>query len=113
MNLRLSPNNIRFRVTQDEFEQLLSGRAVSMELALPRDHIYRASVRPSVLGKWQLEKDPTGLWLTVPAGDLNMFSESLPSRQGLEHAFELSNGGVINVTLEVDVKDRKRLAVSG
>jgi hypothetical protein len=87
---------------------LLSGRAISLELGLPRDHVYRANVRPSVLGKWQLERDPTGLWLTIPAGELQALSEALPSRDGLRHNFELTNGGAIEVSFEVDLKDKNR-----
>ena len=113
MNLRLSHDGIRIRTTTAEFETLLSGRSISLELALPRDHVYRANVRPSPLSKWDLAIDPTGLWLTVPAAELQAFSESLPSRKGLEHSFDLANGGSVVVTMEVDVKDKKRLAVSG
>jgi hypothetical protein len=113
MNLRLSDSGIRIRTTMAEFETLLSGRSISLELALPRDHLYRANVRPSALNVWELATDPTGLWLTIPAAELQAFSESLPSRKGLEHSFELANGGSVVVTVEVDVKERKRLAVGG
>jgi hypothetical protein len=105
MNLRLSHDGIRIRTTTAEFEKLLSGRSISLELALPRDHVYRANVRPSPLSKWELATDPTGLWLTVPVAELQAFSESLPNRKGLEHAFDLANGGSVVVTMEVDVKD--------
>lgn len=113
MNLRLSPDGIRFRSSREEFAQLLSGRAISLELGLPRDHVYRANVRPSVLGKWQLERDPTGLWLTIPAGELQALSEALPSREGLRHSFELTTGDAIEVAFEVDLKDQRRRSRSG
>ena len=106
MNLRLSDDGVRFRVTKTELTQLLAGRAISLELALPRDHVFRANVRPAMLNQWQLATDPTGLWLTIPSVDLKALSESLPSRKGLEHAFELTNGSPVIVTFEVDVKDR-------
>lgn len=112
MNLRFSPDSIRFRVNHEEFAQLLAGRAVSLELPLPKDHVYRASVRPSVLGKWQLERDPTGLWLTIPAGELAALSEALPSREGLRHKFDLTSGNSIEVAVEVDLKDKHRRRVA-
>ena len=113
MNLRLSDEGIRIRTTTAELEVLLSGRSIGLELALPRDHVYRANVRPSTLGQWQLATDPTGLWLTVPASELQALAQSLPSRKGLEHSFELANGGSVSVTVEVDVKERKRIGDRG
>jgi hypothetical protein len=112
MKLRLSPGGIRFRVSKAELENLLSGRAISLEVVLPRDHVYRANVRPSVLGKWQLDTDPTGLWLTIPAGELQDLSEALPSREGLQHRFDLTMGAPLEVSFQVDVKDRSSRAAT-
>lgn len=106
MKLRFADQSIRCRATRAELEVLLSGRAVSLELALPRDHTFRVNVRPSALGKWQLESDPTGVWLTIPAAELQTLSESLPSREGIEQQFPLTSGGSVTVSFEVDVKDR-------
>ena len=106
MNIRFADHSVRCRATNVELASLLSGQAIALELTLPRDHVFRANVRPSPLGQWQLDSDPTGLWLTIPGAELRSLSESLPSRFGLEHRFELASGGYVTVSFEVDVKDR-------
>jgi hypothetical protein len=74
-------------------------------------------VRPAapVIGQWQLDSDPTGLWLTIPRDELASLVQSLPSKEGIEHAFDLANGetsgsGRIVVSFDVDVKDARRVA---
>jgi hypothetical protein len=107
MNIRFSERAVRCRVSRAELDRLLSGRAVTLEVALPRDHVFRVNIRPSTLGGWRLEADPTGLWLTIPRTDLESLSASLPSKEGLDQIFPASNGSSVAVTFEVDVKDRK------
>jgi hypothetical protein len=107
MKVRFAENSVRCRATKAELATLLSGRAVALEVALPRDHVFRINIRPSALAQWQLDSDPTGLWLTVPRSELEALSESVPSREGIEHAFELSTGGSVTVSFEIDVKDRR------
>jgi hypothetical protein len=79
-------------------------------------------VRPAapVIGQWQLDSDPTGLWLTIPRDELASLAQSLPSKEGIEHAFDLANGDLANgetsgsgrivVSFDVDVKDARRVA---
>ena len=82
----------------------MSGRAVTLEVVLPRDHVFRMNVRPTTLGGWQLDSDPTGLWLTVARDDLEWLYESAPSKEGLERTFDTANSGKLRVSLEVDLK---------
>jgi hypothetical protein len=115
MKVRFAEQSVRCRVTRAELATLLSGRAIALEVTMPREHVFRLNVRPSALDQWQLDSDPTGLWLTIPRTELQALSESLPSREGIERAFELSNGGSVSMSFEVDVKDREglRSAVRG
>jgi hypothetical protein len=106
MNVKLSADAVRVRVMRAELDTLLSSRAITLEVALPRNHLFRVNVRPAVVGAWSLESDPTGLWITIPRSELDALSSSLPSRDGLRHAFELVNGGSVQVSFEVDLKDR-------
>ncbi len=108
MNVRFSNQSVRCRVKRAELEGLLAGRAIALEVALPRDHVFRVNVRPSPLAEWKLDSDPTGLWITIPAQALQSLSESLPSREGIEHAFALANGEAVVVSFEVDVKEGRR-----
>ncbi|HEX2494748.1 MAG TPA: hypothetical protein VHK24_13325 [Steroidobacter sp.] len=108
MNVRFSEGALRCRVTRAELERLLAGRSIALEIALPRDHIFRVSIRPTTLGGWQLESDPTGVWLTIARSDLESLSAALPSKEGLEHWFDTASGGKLSVSFEVDLKDRNR-----
>jgi hypothetical protein len=105
MNIKFSSDAVRCRVSRAELERLLSGRAVALEVPLPRNHVFRANVWPGAMGGWQLESDPTGIWVTIPKIELQTLAESLPSKEGLEHDFEALDG-TIKVSFEVDVRDR-------
>lgn len=106
MNIKFSSGAVRCRVSRAELERLLSGRAVTLEVPLPRNHVFRASVWPSATGNWQLESDPTGIWITIPKSALQALSEVLPRKEGIEQALE-SLDGTVRVTFEVDVRDRE------
>jgi hypothetical protein len=103
MNVRFSDQAIRCRATSAELQQLLTGRAIELEICLPRDRRFLVNVRPSALEKWQLESDPTGIWMSIPRSQLEALAQTLPSKEGIEHAFETAQGSVA-VSFEVDVK---------
>jgi hypothetical protein len=105
MNVRFSDRAIRCRATSSELQQLLTGRAIALEICLPRDRRFRVNVRPAALETWQLESDPTGLWLSIPRSKLEALAQTLPSKQGVEHGFETAQGSVV-VKFEVDVKNQ-------
>ena len=104
MNIRFSDAALRCRVTREELQRLLAGRSIALEVPLPRSHSFLLGVRPLMLGGWQLESDPTGMWLSIPRLDLEALSESLPSKQGLEHEFPTTQGNSVRVAFEVDVR---------
>jgi len=106
MNIRFSEGSVRCRVTQGELDTLLSSRAVELALALPRNHTLRVNVKPGMIGGWRLDSDPTGVWITIPRSDLEALAQTLPSREGIEHRFELAGGGTVTVSFEVDVRKR-------
>jgi hypothetical protein len=105
MNVRFSADAIRCRATSAELDQLLTGRAVSLDLCLPRDRRFRINVRPSALETWQLDSDPTGIWVSIPRKELEEFAKTLPSKAGIEHGFETAQGSV-TVSFEVDLRKR-------
>ena len=104
MNVRFSDGAIRCRATAAELEQLLTGRAISLDLCLPRDRRFRVNVRPAALETWQLESDPTGIWVSIPRSQVEALAKTLPSKEGIEHGFETAQGSVV-VTFEVDLRD--------
>ncbi|PZN32823.1 MAG: hypothetical protein DIU71_06570 [Proteobacteria bacterium] len=107
MNVRFADQAIRCRILRAELDQLLSGRALELEVALPHGHVFRVNVRGTALGGWRLDSDPTGLWISVPRAALDALVEKLPSKEGIGEDFESSHGRV-RVSLEVDLKDKKR-----
>lgn len=106
MNIRFSEGSIRCRVTQREFDVLLSSRGVELVVALPRSHAFRVNVKPGAVDGWLLDSDPTGLWITIPRTELEALAQMLPSREGIEHRFELAGGDAVTVSLEVDVRKK-------
>lgn len=112
MKVRFSDRALRCRITRAELDRLLSGRAIALEVLLPRDHKFRLSVRPAAIGAWQLDSDPTGLWLTIPRADLESLSASLPRKQGIEQEFAVSNGNV-RVSFEVDLREKPTAGSQG
>ena len=105
MNVRFSDRAIRCRATASELQQLLTGRAIALELCLPRDRRFLLNLRPSALQAWQLESDPTGIWVSIPRSQLEALAQTLPSKKGIEHGFETAQGSVA-VTFEVDLKSQ-------
>jgi hypothetical protein len=106
MNVRFSATAVRCRIAHAELDELLSGRALTLEVPLPRNHQFRFNVRPAALGDWQLDSDPTGLWLTIPRRQLEALSQQGLSKEGIEHAFDTSEGKRVRVCFEVDLADR-------
>ncbi len=103
MNVRFSDRAIRCRATAAELQHLLTGRAIALEICLPRDRKFRVNVRPAALDTWQLESDPTGIWVSIPRSRLEAFAQTLPSKEGIEHGFATAQGGV-TVSFEVDLR---------
>lgn len=104
MKVRFSNREIRCRATAAELQQLQTGRAIALELCLPRDRRFRVNVRPAALQTWQLESDPTGIWVSIPRAELEALAQTLPSKEGLEHGFETAEGSVV-VKFEVDLRE--------
>jgi hypothetical protein len=103
MNVRFSDRHIRFRVTCLELERLLAGRSLALDVPMPRAHQFRANVSVASFGDWQLDSDPTGLWLQLPRSALDELASSLPTKEGVEHQFDF-NGATLSVAFEVDVR---------
>lgn len=106
MNIKFSDDSVRCRVSRAELDRLLTGRSIALEVPLPRNHQFRASVWPGAMGGWQLESDPTGMWITIPKAELQTLAESLPSRDGIEQEFDTASEGKLTVSFEVDVRDQ-------
>jgi hypothetical protein len=106
MNVRFAAQSVRCRITHAELDRLMSGREVALEVPLPPAHTFRLTVRPAMIGSWQLASDPTGIWLAVPRSELESLAQSLPSREGLARQFG-AGASIVQVSLEVDLRGAK------
>jgi hypothetical protein len=104
VNIKFSAEAVRCRVSRGELDRLLAGRAVALEVPLPRNHLFRANIWPGAMSGWQLESDPTGIWITIPKAELQALAESLPSKEGIEQEFDTATEGKVKISFEVDVR---------
>lgn len=51
-------------------------------------------------GGWQLDSDPTGLWLTIPRAELEPLGQTTTLAERLVHDFPVSDSQVVQVFLE-------------
>lgn len=111
MDVRFSGQALYCQISRSELDRLASGRAVDLQVSLPRDHHFRVSVRPSVLaadrGGWQLDSDPTGIWLTIPRTELDLLGQTTIFAERLMRDFPLSSGASVQVILEAIADEAK------
>jgi hypothetical protein len=110
MNVRFSDQHIRFRVNRAELDQLISGRRLALNVPMPRAHKFHASINVTQMGDWQLDSDPTGLWLSIPRTAIESLASDKPSKEGLVHDFDLGQGQHLSVGFEVDLKASRQQA---
>ena len=51
-------------------------------------------------GGWQLESDPTGIWVTLPRAELEQLGQTKSFAERLVHDFPVSPGEQVQVILE-------------
>ena len=80
MDVRFSGQSLYCQITRSELARLSSGRALDLIVQLPRHHSFHLSLRPSPMsadrGGWQLDSDPTGIWMTVPRAELELLGQT-------------------------------------
>ncbi|HEY0943140.1 MAG TPA: hypothetical protein VGE08_23850 [Steroidobacter sp.] len=104
MDVRFSGQALYCHLSRAELAHLASGRSVDLHVALPRNHAFRVSVRPSILaadrGGWQLDSDPTGIWVTLPRAELEQLGQTASFAERLVHDFPLAENQQVQVILE-------------
>lgn len=103
MNLRISRNRLRFRITREELRALLQGE--KLHLALPFAPALRGCrVRAETLGEpLLLRRDGDEITLIAHRDALLALAAQLPSREGIEH-MTLLDAAEWSLVLEVDVR---------
>jgi hypothetical protein len=104
VDVRFSGQALFCQITRSELERLVSGRAIDLVVQLPKHHSFRMSVRPSPIsadhGGWQLDSDPTGMWLTIPRAELEPLGQTTTLAERLVHEFAVSDTQNVQVFLE-------------
>jgi hypothetical protein len=77
---------------------------------MPRRHSLQITVRSVAGSSWELDNDPTGIWIAIPRAQLELLAQSLPSREGLMHEFALDEARQLQLMFEVDVRRKQRAA---
>jgi len=105
MDVRFAGQALYCQISRSELDRLLSGRSVDLQVSLPRSHSFRVSVRPSALpadrGGWQLDSDPTGIWLTLPRTEIELLGQTTTFAERLMRDFPVSTNERVQVILEV------------
>ena len=106
MNLRISENQLRFRITHGEAELITRDGLLSFLLNLGAQTV-EYSVALSELEQPLALNVQNNAWkLLVDRKDFSQFLASLPSREGIEQTVTMK-GTQLTLVLEVDVR-RKR-----
>jgi hypothetical protein len=104
VDVKFSGQVLYCQITRSELDRLLSGRALDLNVALPRNHSFRVSVRPSAMaadrGGWQLDSDPTGIWVTIPRAEIEMLGQTTTFAERLMRDFAVSTKESVQVILE-------------
>ena len=98
MKLQLQHRSIRVRLERAEFDSLLLGR--SLRLDLRRGAATLLAVEVVAATGLGLARDGDGWRLELPVSDLEAYAPTLPRRDGLH--FDLGDG--LGVDLEVDLR---------
>lgn len=107
MNLRISENQLRFRITQDELTRLMGGEPLESRIDLGTQQFsYRVVTNESDAPlAFSIQQ---GIWsLRVGRTALSEFAVGIPSREGIEYDVHLG-ASPITLVLEVDVRRSKR-----
>lgn len=106
MNLRISENQLRFRITQGETELLAKDGMLAFSLNLGAQNVEYAVVIADIEQTLALDVQKNAWKLLVDRKDFSQFIASLPSREGVEQTVTMG-GAQVELVLEVDVR-RKR-----
>lgn len=119
MDVRFSGQSLFCQITRSELATLASGRSLDLIVQLPRNHVFRLSVRPSQLHAergWKLDSDPTGIWLTIPRSELELLGQTTTFSERLVREFPVSDSQNVQVILEAladeDRDDRSVLEIT-
>ncbi len=108
MNLRLSPDAVRVRLSRSELDLLLVTGEVGASTLLPpdREYTYRVVLDDDVPGLL-LDTTENGIRLRLPGTHARELAARLPSREGIAVQQTDGRGKTLDLSLEVDLHGRR------
>jgi len=104
MNLRLSENSFRFRVTPEDLDILLQGQGVGQKVFLGKES-FEYMISPVLAGEMNLEIESAKFNLSVPHQVLEELRDLGRSKEGVSVV-----QGDVGISLQLDIKTQKRKA---
>lgn len=102
MNVRFAKDEIRFRVTEEEFQQILKGEYVQLE-TIPLTFVAQMAKNP-LKQAMIIDLSCSSVQLAISPDEMEAFQSRLPSKQGIEKSLTLGMGKSIHVAFEVDLR---------
>jgi hypothetical protein len=105
MNLRLSENSFRFRITPEDLENLLAGQDIDQRMRIGH-HCFAYRITPQCAEpEMTLEMAVSGFCLSVPRYTLEVLRDLGKSKSGVS-----VNQGGVEISLQVDIKTQMKRA---
>lgn len=104
MNVRLAENEMRFRVSQEEFQRMTSGEHVQLE-TIPLTFVVLIAKKPLEQGM-VLDLSCAAVQLVISPLEIKDFQARMPSKKGIEKTLSMGTGRTLDVVFEVDVQKR-------
>ena len=102
MNVRFSENEIRFRVTSQEFDRVKTGEPLQLE-TIPFTFIVQMAKKPLAQGM-VLDLSRDAVHLVISPEEIESLQGRLPSRHGIEKRLTLANEKTLDVAFEIDIR---------
>ena len=102
MNVRFAKNEIRFRVTHEEFERMLAGEHVELE-TIPMNFIAQIAKKP-LDQAMVLDLSCAAVHLVLSPDEVTAFRSRLPNKKGIEKQLSMGTGRTLDVAFEVDLR---------
>ena len=101
MNVRLTSNDMRFRLTNVELATLASGQTLTEALAFADSTLVLSISRAADDSPTHLDVGPWRVHLSAGRDDLEALAAAGRSKRGIERRF-----GAVTVALQVDIRSR-------
>ncbi|MCF8473441.1 MAG: hypothetical protein K9G26_01985 [Emcibacter sp.] len=108
MKLRLDPNSLCFRLDFNEFEQLLEQGQIQNILYLPHNTVTYDVICLPFGSKATFKAKDGHFTLSLAREILEDHKESLPSLSGIINDFATEQGKNIEVSLEINLKKKRK-----